>query len=181
MQILFLMANGFEETEFVTPFDYFQRAKLNVTLASINESIAVAGAHGLKIVADTLLKDLSLNNFDAIVLPGGGVGVQNLLASEKVLETVKFFEAKGKWIFAICAAPLVLSKANILKMRKCTCYPGCEKDLICKEFLTERVVVDNKIITSRGAGCAEEFSLECIANILDKTTAEIIRTQIVAR
>ena len=181
MQILFLMADGFEETEFVTPFDYWQRAGLDVTLASISDSLAVTGKLGLRIQADILLKDADLAQFDAVMLPGGGLGVKNLAASAAVEATVKEFDAQGKWLFAICAAPLVLSKAGLLKDRRCTCFPGCEGDLVCKQYLTDRVVVDGKVITSCGAGSAEEFAFECIAQAVDRETCEKIRKQVVAR
>ncbi len=185
MNVLFLMANGFEETEFVTPFDYWQRGGMNVALASISDSTEVTGAHGLAIKTNVLLADLIaegfLNQFDAICLPGGGPGVKNLKASSMVADVIKEFEESNKWIFAICAAPLVLSKAGILKNRKCTCFPGCEDELECKEFSTDRVVVDGKIITSRGAGTAEEFAFECMAQALDHETSEKIRNQVVAR
>lgn len=187
MNVLFLMANGFEETEFVTPFDYWQRGGLNVTLASISDSLEVVGAHGLAIKANVLLKDVmaraaaSLADFDAVCLPGGGPGVQNLKASAAVADVLRDFDSKGKWIFAICAAPLVLSKAGLLKTRKCTCFPGCEVELDCKQFLTDRVVVDGNVITSRGAGTAEEFAFECLAQAANRETSEKIRKQVVAR
>ena len=178
MQILFLMADGFEETEFVTPFDYWQRGGLNVTLASISDSLSVTGKLGLRIQADILLKDADLAQFDAVMLPGGGLGVKNLAASAAVEATIKQFDAQ---LFAICAAPLVLSKAGLLKDRKCTCFPGCEGDLVCKQFLTDRVVVDGKVITSRGAGSAEEFAFECLAQVAGREICEKIREQVVAR
>lgn len=194
MNVLFLMANGFEETEFVTPFDYWQRGGLNVSLASISDSLDVVGAHGLAIKANVLLKDVvagtaqlsngssvSLAGFDAVCLPGGGPGVQNLKASAAVAEVLHDFDSKGKWIFAICAAPLVLSKAGLLKARKCTCFPGCEEELDCKQFLTDRVVVDGNVITSRGAGTAEEFAFECLAQAANREISEKIRNQVVAR
>lgn len=181
MNVLFLMANGFEETEFVTPFDYWQRAGLNVTLASIGESLNVVGAHNLKIMADVLLQDVDIAGYDAVCLPGGGPGVQNLKASSAVAHVLKQFDTQGKWIFAICAAPLVLSQAGLLKNRKCTCFPGCESELDCREFSTDRVVVDGKIVTSRGAGTAEEFAFECLAQVTDRETSEKIRKQVVAR
>ena len=181
MQILFLMADGFEETEFVTPFDYWQRGDLNVTLASISNSLSVTGKLGLRIQADILLKDADLAQFDAVMLPGGGVGVKNLAASAVVEATIKQFDAQGKWLFAICAAPLVLSKAGLLKDRKCTCFPGCEGDLICKQYLTDRVVVDGKVITSCGAGSSEEFAFECLAQVAGREISEKVRQQVVAR
>ena len=185
MNVLFLMANGFEETEFVTPFDYWQRGGLNVTLASISDSLDVTGAHGLAIKANVLLGDLvtsgKLAEFDAVCLPGGGPGVKNLKASAAVAEVIKSFDAAGKWIFAICAAPLVLSQAGLLKNRTCTCFPGCEVELDCKQFLTDRVVVDGNVITSRGAGTAEEFAFECLAHAATREISEKIRNQVVAR
>jgi len=185
MNVLFLMANGFEETEFVTPFDYWQRGGLNVALASISDSQEVVGAHGLAIKANVLLSDLiaggKLSEFDAVCLPGGGPGVKNLKASAAVANILKQFDAAEKWIFAICAAPLVLSQAGLLKNRKCTCFPGCEDELDCKQFLTDRVVVDGKVITSRGAGTAEEFAFECLAQAASREISEKIRNQVVAR
>ena len=64
MNILFLMADGFEETEFVTPFDYLQRAGIDVYMASISDSISVQGGHGLVIEADGLLSELDVSIFD---------------------------------------------------------------------------------------------------------------------
>jgi len=181
VQILFLMADGFEETEFVTPFDYLQRAGFQVAMASISDSYQLTGAHGLPITVDVLLKDVNLDDFDGICLPGGGLGVKNLAASADVEKVVCEFDQKGKYIFAICAAPLVLSKAGILVNRTVTCFPGCEGDLNCKQFLEDRVVVDGKLVTSRGAGTAEEFAFECIAQMGGRELSEKIRKQVVAR
>jgi 4-methyl-5(b-hydroxyethyl)-thiazole monophosphate biosynthesis len=180
MQILFLMADGFEETEFVTPFDYFQRAGFEVALASVSGNADVTGAHNLKIRADFPL-DTAASNFDAILLPGGGPGVKNLKASADVEKVILDFYAKGKKIFAICAAPLVLSKAGILADKTVTCFPGCEGELVCKKFSEDRVVVDGNIVTSRGAGTAEEFAFECIAQMGGREICEKIRKQVVAR
>ena len=181
MQILFLMADGFEETEFVTPFDYFQRAGFEVALASISGKVEVTGAHDLAIRADFPLDTATASNFDAILLPGGGPGVKNLKANADVEKVILDFYAKGKKIFAICAAPLVLSKAGILADKTVTCFPGCESELVCKKFSEDRVVVDGNIVTSRGAGTAEEFAFECIAQMGGRELAEKIRKQVVAR
>lgn len=181
MQILFLMADGFEEAEFVTPFDYFQRAGFSVSLASVSGESFVTGKYGLKIAADLALKSADNAKFDAVFLPGGGAGVQRLKASSDVERVVCDFNDQNKWILAICAAPTVLSKAGILVDRKVTCYPGCEAELVCREFSEERVVVDGNIITSRGPGTAEEFALKCIAVLGGAELAQKVQNQIVAR
>ncbi|MBR2211094.1 MAG: DJ-1/PfpI family protein [Fibrobacter sp.] len=181
MQILFLMADGFEETEFVTPFDYLQRAGIDVALASVSGKAEVVGAHGLRIASDYALSSAKIDAFDGILLPGGGPGVKNLKASAEVEKVICDFNDQDKWIFAICAAPLVLSKAGILVDRTVTCFPGCEGELVCNKFVEDRVVVDGNIVTSRGAGTAEEFAFECIAQLGGRELAEKIRKQVVAR
>ena len=181
MQILFLMADGFEETEFVTPFDYWQRAGFSVTLASVSGESFVTGKLGLKIAADMALKSADIAKFDAVFLPGGGPGVQRLKASSDVERVVCDFNDQNKWILAICAAPLVLSKAGLLVDRTATCFPGCEVELVCNQFVEDRVVVDGNIVTSRGAGTAEEFAFECIAQMGSRELSEKIRQQVVAR
>ena len=80
MQILFLMADGFEETEFVTPFDYLQRAGFEVALASVSGKAEVIGFRGLRIQTDFALSGADTAAFDGILLPGGGIGVKNLKA-----------------------------------------------------------------------------------------------------
>ena len=181
MQILFLMADGFEETEFVTPFDYLQRAGIDVALASVSGKAEVVGLRSLRIQTDFALSGADTAAFDGVLLPGGGIGVKNLKASAEVEKVIHEFNDKGKWIFAICAAPLVLSKAGILADKTATCFPGCESELVCKKFVEDRVVVDGNIVTSRGAGSAEEFAFECIAQLGGRELTEKIRKQIVAR
>ena len=181
MKVLALLADGFEETEFVVPFDLWQRGGCEVVTTSIKSSTDVTGAHGLQVNADTILDMVDFDDFDGIFLPGGGPGVKNLAASASVKQAIQQFDAQGKWLFAICAAPLVLSKAGLLKDRKCTCFPGCESDLVCKQYLTDRVVVDGKVITSCGAGSSEEFAFECLAQVAGREICEKIRKQVVAR
>ena len=107
--------------------------------------------------------------------------MQNLKASAAVENTICCLNDDNKWVLAICAAPTVLSKARILVDRKATCYPGCEAELVCREFTDERVVVDGNIITSRGPGTAEEFALKCIAVMGSTELSEQVQKQIVAR
>ena len=181
MQILVLLVDGFEETEFVVPVDLWRRAGFKVTVASVSGAEVVDGLHGIKVQADVALSKLEPTDFDAVFLPGGGVGVQNLKASAAVENTVCSLNDDNKWVLAICAAPTILSKARILVDRKATCYPGCEGELVCREFSEERVVVDGNIITSRGPGSAEEFALKCIAAMGSEDLSEQIKRQIVAR
>jgi 4-methyl-5(b-hydroxyethyl)-thiazole monophosphate biosynthesis len=93
------------------------------------------------------------------------------------------FAARGNPVAAICAAPLVLMDAGLLRGRRFTAHASARQELwehasgICVE---ERVVVDRSIITSRGAGTAVDFGLTMIRCLVDEVHAERIAKDIMA-
>jgi len=101
-------------------------------------------------------------------------GTKNLDAHEGLLEKIYSFNNQGKWLAAICAAPMVLGHAGVLKGKKATCYPGFEKELEGAEFSTDSVVSDGYVITSRGAGTAMAFALKIIEELKGKKAADDI-------
>lgn len=169
---LVILAEGFEEIEAVTPIDILRRAPVEVIIAGLNNK-EVRGAHGIKINTDVLFDDFR-QEIDALILPGGSPGAENLAKSPKVAGLInKVFKA-GKIIGAICASPaLVLEPTGILKGRRATCYPGMEK-LFSPDvkFSAEAVVREDNIITSRGPGTALLFALKIVEALIDKKTAE---------
>ena len=178
-----LLADGFEEVEAVTPIDYLRRAGVEVTTAAIADSLTVKGRWGgLKVTADTPLADAlaefakeGTGDWDAIIVPGGMPGAQNIAASEEAGSLIKKMAAKGRLICAICAAPaVVLFPLGLLSGKKFTCYPGMEEKVSGGEWSDRRVVVDGNIITSRGAGTAGEFAIAIIEKLLDEAAAKKI-------
>lgn len=180
-KILILLADGFEELEFVAPFDILARGGLDVVTASIHETTSVESARHLQVNADTLLSDVHVADYAMLVLPGGGVGTQNLRRSEAVLQMVRQFYAQSKWIGAICAAPTVLVAAGVLLQHKATSFPATEAEVTpyCKGYLTDKVVIDGKVVTSRAAGTAAEFGFALLAQIAGEAKAMEIRKQMV--
>lgn len=178
-KVLVLLADGLEEMEAVSPVDLLRRAGIEVITASINGKLEVEGAHGITIHADKTLDDAANSGYDMVVLPGGGGGTEKLSQNGKVLELVNDFYKKGKYIAAICAAPIVLAKAGILEGQKVTSYPGTENELGKVDYSLEKVVKSGKIITSRGPGTAIYFALELIKLLKNEEKAEAIRKQIV--
>ena len=177
------MADGFEDVEAVTPIDYLCRAGIEVTTASISESQTVTSRWGsIKLITDTTLFELlkqddkkNAANWDAVIIPGGLPGAENLAKSKEAGLLLKEMAAAGKLICAICASPaVVLSPLGLLDEKKFTCYPGLEEKVTKGKWSSDRVVVDSNIITSRGAGTAGEFAIAIIEKLLDEAAGKKI-------
>lgn len=173
------MADGCEEIEGLTVVDIVRRAKMEITMISINGKKEVTGTHNMVFFADALASEVDFEEFDAIVLPGGGPGTRNLGADDTVNQIIKKFAAEGKLVCAICAAPSVLGAAGILQGKKATCYPGFEDKLTGASVSADAVVVDGNVITGRGMGAAIPFALEIVRYLAGDEAAETIKNGIV--
>lgn len=178
--VYFLLADGFEETEAVAPFDIVKRAGLNAVYASVSESLTVIGSHGIKIVADIFMKDISPENAEMIVLPGGKSGVENLDVTIGFDDLVGKLAKQGCYICAICAAPSLLGKRGYLYGKKAVCYPEPEFEQHLKNahIQNERVVKDGQYITAIGAGASIEFGLKLVETLKNKEIADKIKNGI---
>jgi 4-methyl-5(b-hydroxyethyl)-thiazole monophosphate biosynthesis len=182
------LAEGFEEVEAVTPIDYLRRAGVEVTIAAAGGGQIVTGSHGIPVRADTTLGDLVRQggavpaSWDAVVLPGGMPGADNLAASAALGSFVKEMAAAGKWVCAICASPaVVLAPLGLLEGRKFTCYPGMEKRVSGARWSGDPVVTDGAIITSRGAGTAGDFAAAIIGRLVSEEAAEKLAQSVLLR
>jgi 4-methyl-5(b-hydroxyethyl)-thiazole monophosphate biosynthesis len=174
---LFLLAKGFEELEFVAPYDILKRGGIEVETASISGEKEAFGAHGLGVLVDSLLSQIEGLPFDLLVLPGGGPGTENLMKSDSVKKLlIKSYKA-NKTIAAICAAPKVLANAGILKDHEATSYPSVRAEIEphCKRYLDVPVVISKNIITSKGAGTAAEFGFCLLSLFAGTETAEDVK------
>jgi protein deglycase len=180
-RVLLILSPGFEEMEAVTPLDLLRRAGIDAVSASTGPSLLVEGGRGIRIQADRLLDGCLEEAFDMVVLPGGP-GVDRLRRDTRVIALVRRAHDAGIPLAAICAAPVILADAGVIRGHIVTSFPSVAGELEghIKESVA-RVVEDGKVITSRGAGTAEEFSLRLIACLLDADAAEDVRARIVAR
>ena len=162
-RVLVPLAEGFEEIEAVTIVDLLRRADIEVHTASL-ASRRVTGSHGITVEADLVLDDAKAADYDMIVLPGGMPGAEHLKNDVRVIALLHEFAAQGRFTAAICAAPGVLAHAGLLAGREATSFPGfLRADSAPGIRLSESpVVVDGKVVTSRGPGTAIEFSLALI-------------------
>lgn len=166
-KVLLFLADGFEEVEALTVVDYLRRMDIEVNTISITEDEKVKGAHNIVVIADKLIsriKDIDL--YDGVVIPGGIPGATNLRDNDKVIDIVKSVNEKNKLVAAICAGPIVLDKAGIIKGKKVTSYPGFEDGLKDVRYIEENVVKDENIITARGPALAVDFAIEIIRYLL---------------
>ena len=185
-KVLVLLAGGFEEVEAITPIDYLRRAGIEVTTASIDENLTVTGSHGIQVNADTCLASLLVEGmlkstaWDAVILPGGVPGSDNLAASKETASFLVEMAGSGRWVCAICASPArVLSPLGLLEGKKYTCYPGEEQKVTAKaQYRQDRVVIDGKLITSRGAGTAGEFACAIIEELMGEGQGEKISSRV---
>jgi protein DJ-1 len=171
-RVLILLAPGAEEMETVIAVDVLRRAGLEVTVAGVQGTGAVTCSRQMKLLPDVAL-DSAQGPFDVVVLPGGAQGAEALAASSKVQNLLREQEKAGRWIAALCAAPIALVAANVGKGQTITSHPSVKARVEGHgRYSEDRVVRSGKLITSRGPGTAFEFALAIIEELLGKDAAQ---------
>jgi 4-methyl-5(b-hydroxyethyl)-thiazole monophosphate biosynthesis len=179
MKLYFFLANGFEETEAITPLDLCRRAGIECITVGIGGA-QVTGAHGICVRADLSESEFDASDADGIILPGGMPGTLNLESSRVVTDAVLEVYNRGGLTAAICAAPKILGGLGLLNGRRATCYPSFETYLEDAEYIDERCVSDGNIITAKGAGAAVDFGLAIVKYFCGEEKAEGLATAFIA-
>lgn len=151
-KIFAIIADGFEEIELIGVVDVLRRLNVEVNLAALGKEIKVTGAHGITIEADCFLDEVGFEAYDGVFLPGGMPGSLNLYNSDAVRDILLAMDDCGQLIIAICAAPMVLSKAGLLKDEKFTMYPDMDEYLNGEEYTSDFVEISGNIVTGKGPG-----------------------------
>lgn len=160
---ILLSTNGFEEIEALTVVDVLRRAGVVCELCSVINTEYLTGSHNITVKADCKLSDLGTpaelaKAYDAVILPGGMPGSENLKNNDEVISILQVFAAAGKITAAICAAPIALERAGLLTGKKCTVYPGCLPMSATYSLTEDAVVCDGNVITGKAPGAALDFS-----------------------
>ncbi len=172
-RVLLPLANGFEEIEAVALADTMRRGGIDVVIAGVDGE-TLKGANGIRVVSDCPIASVKASDFDMIVLPGGYGGTMTLAENTTVQSLIKEFDTSGKCVAAICAAPIALDKAGVLK-DEYTCYPGVQDSIKSSEFVEKMIVESGNILTSRGPGTAICFGIYIIEKLMGKETAEAVK------
>ncbi|GEM_PF-149973 len=148
--VAILIAQGFHDAETVDPKEHLSNLGASVTV--IGPEVGIVGAYNsnVEVEIEKAVADVSIDDFDALIIPGGdSPGV--LREIEAVVDFVRGFFNAGKVVAAICHGPQVLVTADVLDGYTATCFHGMSDELIAAgaEYVNEPVVVDGHLITSR--------------------------------
>ena len=141
----------FEDSEYIEPTSAFITAGHKITHVGLKEGKTVKGKNkGTEVTIDVVFKDVSVNDFDALLIPGG-YSPDKLRSHDEAVDFVKDFMASGKPVFSICHGPQLLITADVLKGRKVTGWKSIIQDIknAGAEFVDEQVVEDGNLISSR--------------------------------
>lgn len=177
------IADGSEEIEALTPVDYLRRAGVEVALVAAGTSArTVVCSHKVSVNADfTLEAYLSSSRElpDAVVVPGGMPGAENIASDTRAVSFISEMQRNGRLVCSICASPaVVLPATGALDGKAWTCYPGMEAR--AEKYLGSHrndapFVHDGNLITGRGPGAAEEFSMEIVRTLAGEETARKVK------
>ena len=176
-RILIVATDGFEEWELFGPREMLQKHGADVVLASLKRDPIQATIHddpGKTIRPDLTVDEAHADDFDALIIPGGGRNPDQLRMHPRVIELIREFDRQGKPIAAICHAPWLLVEADLLRGRTATSWPSIRTDLrnAGANVVDEPAVTDGNIVTSRKPDDVEAFTnalIELVENAPEVT------------
>ncbi|MFR5876408.1 MAG: DJ-1 family glyoxalase III [Eubacterium sp.] len=174
------LADGFEIIEALAPVDMLRRAGIEVKTVGVTGEL-IESSCNILVAADMPISDFDFYDVEAIVLPGGGKGTENLENCESVQKAIDNAVNTNTPVCAICAAPSILGNKGLLKGREATSFPTFMDKLEGAVISDSYVVTDGNFITARGAGVCIEFGLEIVKKLKGADTADEIRKSIQCR
>lgn len=175
-RVLIIATDGFEQSELTEPKRLLEEAGAEVSIASLKTG-EIRGWNekdwGESVTVDLTVGDVSAEDYDALLLPGGQMNPDILRTERKVIDAVRAFDAADKPIAAICHAPWLLAEAQLIEGRTVTGWPSIRTDLANAgaAVVDEEVVVDGNLITSRNPGDIPAFTKALMA-VLDMMPAD---------
>jgi protease I len=156
-RVAMVLARNFEDVEATDPKDYLEQHGAVVTIIGLEKG-PIQGKKGATLDADATFDEVKVDEFDAMVIPGGG-SPEQLRIHEAPVEFARRFVASGKPVAAICHGPQLLISAEVLAGKTITCVKTIRDDVknAGANYVDEAIVEDGNLITSRVPGDLPQF------------------------
>jgi len=166
-KVLILLENGVEDSEFIYPYYRFQEEGYKIDVLAPRANETYHGKHGVPFTANITPEQVDVDEYDAIVIPGGQAPDRMRLNS-KLVDIVKEADRKGKVIAAVCHGPQMLIEADVVHGKTVTAWSSVRTDLKNAGAIVvdEAAVVDGNLVTSRSPNDLPAFckaSIELLA------------------
>jgi|SRR6187402_459562 len=171
-KVAILSEEGFEQVELTSPKEALEAAGATVHVISPKSGTIKAWDKtnwGIEINVDKVLSDVSPDDYDALVLPGGVMNPDKLRQNKDAVAFASAFLDEGKPVAAICHGPQTLIETGMLNGRRMTSFPSLQTDLknAGVDWVDEEVVVDNGLVTSRTPADLDAFNRKAIEEIAE--------------
>jgi len=166
MKVAVFTEDMYEDVEFWYPFYRLKEAGHEVTVMGSGRKDSFSGKHGIPNKADLSIKDARVEDYDAVVVPGGYAPDKMRLHPE-FAQFVRRMHEQGKLVASLCHGPWILASAEIVEGRTLTCWPTLRDDMVNAgaRYVDQEVVVDGNIITSRSPDDLPAFMAEVIKHL----------------
>ena len=177
-RVAILTEEGFEQVELTSPKAALEAAGATVHIISPNANDKIKAWDktnwGIEVSVDKKLSEVSPDDYDALILPGGVLNSDKIRQNMDAVAFVSAFLDEAKPVSAICHAPSLLIETGLIKGRRMTSYPSIQTDLrnAGVEWVDEEVVTDNGLTTSRTPADLDAFNNKTIEEIAEGIHAE---------
>ncbi len=169
-RIVIMATHGFEQSELEVPLEELRKTGAHVDVATLDGQEITGWDEadwGRKVPGDVKIADVSVSDYDCLVLPGGQINPDLLRVDDKAVGVVRDFVAGNKIVAAICHAPWLLIEADVMRGRDATSYHSIATDLknAGANWKDEAVVVSNGIVTSRNPDDLDAFVAKIVEEV----------------
>ncbi len=172
-KVLIIIDSGFELIETLSVVDVLRALHIETHICSMNGEL-VKSFRDVKIKCDIVFSDVDAEDYSCIVFPGGPAA-DELMKNKHLLSFTKSFYDSGKLVAAICGGPQILSYAEVVADKRATSHPNVKKNICCREFVDQPVVVDDNVITSQSPATALNFAFAIAESLVGKEACKEVR------
>jgi len=165
--IAVIITDMFEDSEYSEPATAFKKAGRQLVHIGLKAGETVKGKkQATPVEIDKAVKDVSAEEFDALLIPGG-YSPDKLRVDEDAVRFAKEFVESGKPVFAICHAPQLLITADVIRGRIITGWKSIVQDIknAGAEFIDREVVEDGNLVSSRSPSDLPAFIEACLKKL----------------